>query len=49
MITGIVCFIGGIFFQKFYPFVGDIVVAKVQAGFKGLVGMFSGTKDEPKK
>lgn len=49
MITGIACFVGGIFFQKFYPFFGDIVVTKVQAGFKALVGMFSSTKDGNKE
>jgi hypothetical protein len=49
MITGIACLIGGIFFQKFFPFFGDIVVSKVQAGFKYVVGLFGGKKDEPKQ
>lgn len=41
MITGIACFIAGLFFQKFQPFFGDIVVSKVQAGFKAVSAAFS--------
>ncbi len=46
MITGIACLVAGIFFQKFFPFFGDIVVEKVQAGFKYIAGLFGQKADK---
>lgn len=49
MITGIACFVGGLFFQKFYPFFGDIIVSKVQAGFTAAKAMFNKAPQDPKQ
>lgn len=40
MITGSVCFVAGLFFQKFYPVIGDVIVAKVQAGITAGAAFF---------
>lgn len=49
MITGLVAFVGGLFFQKFYPVIGDMVVSRVQAGWTAARSwLASGAPKDPK-
>lgn len=41
MISAASGFVAGLFLQKFFPAIGDIIVAKTQSAYKGIVGVFS--------